>query len=113
MRETLLLIWKKSPVRILLVLAVLLTALGYFENAARTLRNRDIVIEIVGGKNNWTAETPADGTGEEEFPVGGHSANMAEWYARLKIEHVGQVRSEWELFKQEWSETLPGDFFFF
>lgn len=87
------LIWRKSPLPILLFLSVLLLALGHFETVARRLRNQDLVIEI-------TPEAQIVGTNgaqfinfeTEQFPQA-VSEGLSSWFDRIETEPLEQIRS--------------------
>ncbi|MDT8297496.1 MAG: tetratricopeptide repeat protein, partial [Spirochaetaceae bacterium] len=93
------LIWRKSPLPILLFLLVLLLALGHFEAVSRRIRNLDLVIEILPEAGFAVVNADQYDTVEtEQFPQS-ESDDFSIWYDRIAAEPPAQIRPQWDAYK--------------
>jgi tetratricopeptide (TPR) repeat protein len=100
MKGILTLLWKKSPVKILLFVLLLLAGLGHFEFAANRLRDEVIRIRIDSQPDLSGDTVPAETEQEIFYSVVSGSADNG-WTSRLTTTDLPQLSSEWEAWKSE------------
>ena len=92
-------IWKKSPLPILISLAILLSALGYFESAARKLRDRELVVDIVSEQIRIKGTAPGNPIQDEELFPYPDSDELESWFRQIGKSPISDLRKAWETHK--------------
>lgn len=97
MKKAISLLWKRSPVKILLFVTSLLIALGYFESLAQDLRSKDIIIQITN-QNPFYVPDVNQSDFEEDFPLQITEEWSVSWYNRISSEEPDILRTTWDKF---------------
>ena len=99
MNSSMKLIWQRSPVKILIAVAVILLGLGHFEYAAHRIRTQPLRVSITS-QGKLSQEANRNGIQQEVFTSEPEIPEIQRFSARLTGENPEGLLVDWEYWKE-------------